>query len=376
MFQIKKQSKRSLARTGVLKTPHGSIQTPFFMPIATKGAVKSLTGDDIRRLKAQIILSNTYHQLLRPGLSILKKAGGLHTFMDWSGPLLTDSGGFQVFSLAKIRKILLDGVRFRSHIDGTEFLFTPKKALEIQEVIGSDIRMILDVCPPYPCTRKEAEKAVDLTTAWAAVSLRGAKRRGNLNGALLFAIVQGSVHRDLRIKSARELVGMNFDGYAIGGLAVGEPFEKALEVLSYVVPELPQNKPRYVMGMGYPEQIVEAVKKGIDMFDCVIPTREARHGRLYFWKNNRHPERSSSGAEGSSFKYTSTSITNARFAKDFSPINAASHIKELKVYTKAYVHHLFRTQEPLAIRLATLNNVDFYLELMRRMRSEISSGKM
>ncbi|MBI2050918.1 MAG: tRNA guanosine(34) transglycosylase Tgt [Parcubacteria group bacterium] len=363
MFAIRKQSRRSLARLGTLKTPHGSIQTPFFCPIATKGAVKSLTGDDMRNLKAQIILSNTYHQLLQPGLLILKKAGGLHKFMDWHGPLLTDSGGFQVFSLAKIRKILPEGVRFRSHRDGREFLLTPKKALEIQEVIGSDIRMVLDVCPAYPCSRKEAERAVELTTKWATMSLRGAKRRGNLNNALLFAIVQGSIHPDLRLKSARELVNLDFDGYAIGGLAVGEPASDMFKVLEYTVPELPAEKPRYLMGVGKPEQIVAAVKRGIDLFDCVIPTREARHARLYFWK-------------GAGFGYEAASITNARFAKSFVPINAQSHIKELQTYSRAYLHHLFKTQEPLAVRLATLNNVDFYLELMRRIRTAVSKGKL
>jgi queuine tRNA-ribosyltransferase len=357
MFKVTKQSKKSHARTATLKTAHGTIRTPFFMPIATKGAVKSLTSDDIRSLRAQIILSNTYHQLLRPGLEVLKKASGLHKFMDWDGPMLTDSGGFQVFSLTKIRKILPNGVKFRSHIDGKEFLLTSKKALEIQKVIGSDIRMVLDVCPAYGCSKREAEDAVSKTTKWAKESLKNKAK----DKSLLFAIVQGSTDKDLRLKSARELVDLNFDGYAIGGLAVGEPGKEMLDVLDYTVPALPKDKPHYLMGLGYPEQIIEAVKRGIDMFDCVIPTREARHGRLYFWKNDK-------------FKYEAVSITNAKFAKDFSEINPDSKLRELKTYTKAYLHHLFRTQEPLSIRLATLNNVEFYLELMSRIRAGIRNG--
>jgi len=403
MFKIIKKSKKSRARVGVLKTLHGAIKTPFFMPIATKGAVKSLTSFEVEKLKSQIILSNTYHMLLRPGLEILKKAGGLHKFMDWHKPILTDSGGFQVFSLSKIRKILPNGVKFCSHIDGKEFLLTPKKALEIQKIIGSDIRMVLDVCPAFPCTHKEAEDAVNTTTKWAKESLKhrnlchaqlvsssipsdsrhpelvsGSNNSETLfdektlkqvqgDGFLLFPIVQGSVYKDLRLKSAKELVDMSktsdWDGYAIGGVAVGEPFESALEILDYTVPALPENKPHYLMGLGYPEQIIEAVKKGIDMFDCVIPTREARHGRLYFFKDKK-------------FKYSSSSIRNAKFAKDFSPINSDSKIKELRIYTKAYLHHLFKTQEPLCIRLATLNNVEFYLSLMLRIRESIKKGKL
>ncbi|MBU2575846.1 tRNA guanosine(34) transglycosylase Tgt [Patescibacteria group bacterium] len=361
MFKISKKSKKSKARIGVLKTKHGAIKTPFFMPIATKGAVKAITADEMRKLKSQIVLSNTYHMLLRPGLEILKKAKGLHKFMDWDGPMLTDSGGFQVFSLAKIRKILPHGVKFRSHIDGKEFLLTPKKVLEIQKIIGSDIRMVLDVCPAYPCTRKQAEDAVATTTKWAHESLKHRDK-----DALLFAIVQGSVHEDLRLKSAKELVNLDFDGYAIGGLAVGEPCQDMMKVLDYTVPALPENKPRYLMGLGYPEQIIEAVKRGIDMFDCVIPTREARHGRIYMFK------------QGALRLYGSTAfnITNSKYSKDFTSINSSSKLPELRTYTKAYLHHLFRTQEPLSIRLSTLNNVEFYLELMARIRSAIRRGQL
>jgi len=363
-YRIQARSKKSLARTGVLKTAHGSVHTPCFMPIATKGSVKTLDAFDIRSLGAQMILSNTYHQLLRPGEAILKKAGGLHHFMDWDGPMLTDSGGFQVFSLSKIRKILPEGVRFRSHIDGKQFLLTPKRALEIQAAIGSDIRMVLDVCAPYPCTEKKAREAVAATTRWAAESKRAAARYKN---ALFFAIVQGSTYKHVRARSAEELVALDFDGYAIGGLAVGEPSEEAANVLDYTVPLLPEQKPHYLMGVGYPEQIVGAVKRGIDMFDCVIPTREARHGRVYAWKRGR------ALSEKKTF-YEAVSVTNARFAKKHTPINPHSKLPQLRTYTWAYAHHLFRVGEPLGPRLVTLNNLEFYLTLMERIRAEIKKG--
>jgi len=382
MFRVTKKSSKSKVRAGIVKTMHGSFQTPAFMPIATKGAVKTLDADDVRSLGAGVILSNTYHQLLRPGVVLLKKAGGLHSFMDWRGPMLTDSGGFQVFSLAKIRKILPNGVRFRSHIDGTEFMLTPEKALEIQQAIGSDIRMVLDVCAPYPCTRREAEDAVVRTTAWAAKSAALVSKyriKKNQPSAvsdgqpsmhpLFFAIVQGSTYRDLRIQSARELVALDFDGYAVGGLAVGEPRDVMMEVLDNTIPELPEGKPRYLMGVGYPEQIVGAVKRGIDLFDCVIPTREARHGRLYIWKKNKTLSEKKTW-------YEAGSITNSRYAKRFSPINPHSRIPALRTYTWAYMHHLFRVGEPLGQRLATLNNVEFYLTLMERVRAEVKKGSL
>ncbi len=364
MFVLRKKSKKSSARVGILKTARIEAHTPTFMPIATKGAVKSLSSADLRSLGAEIILSNTYHQIIRPGVKILKKAGGLHKFMGWNKLILTDSGGFQVFSLSKIRKILPQGVEFRSHLDGEKIFLTPKKSLEAQEAIGSDIRMVLDVCPPYSSSRREIERAVELTLKWASESVKF--KRPNF---LLFGIVQGSVYKDLRLSCARDLVEMDFDGYAIGGLAVGESFERALEVLDYTAQILPLSKPRYMMGVGYPEQIVEAVKKGIDMFDCVIPTREARHGKLYFFSNQ----------DNDSLKkgfYKTIPIYSSKFAKDFSPINRASNVSELRVLTKAYLNHLFRTKEPLAIRLATLNNVEFYLNLMRKIRRNISKGKI
>lgn len=361
MFKLIKKSKKSLARLGVLKTVHGTLKTPFFMPIATKAAVKNLTTDEIRELKSPIILSNTYHLYLTPGMAVMKEAGGLHKFMDWSGAILTDSGGFQVFSLSKIRKILLQGVEFRSHLDGSKHLLTPKKVLEIQKIIGSDIAMILDVCPPSTASHKEVAEAVSMTTRWAKEARRVTRLKEFSNSKQLrFAIVQGGIFEDLRLKSLQDLIELDFDGYAVGGLAVGETNQEMYQVLDYLTPQMPDNKPRYLMGVGTPENIVEAVKRGMDMFDCVIPTREARHGRLYL--------RVKSGF-GKGF-YETVNITNAKYKNDFSPINNSN----LKKYSKAYLHHLFKTGEPLGMRLATLNNIGFYLKLMDDIRKHLKKG--
>lgn len=369
-YKLLKKSKKSLARLGRLKTAHGTLQTPFFMPIATKAAVKNLTAEDIRELKSGIILSNTYHLYLTPGMETLGQAGGLRKFMDWRGAILTDSGGFQVFSLSKIRKILPGGVEFRSHIDGSKHLLTPKKVLEIQRVIGSDIAMILDVCPPSTATHKEVGEAVKMTTKWAKDAMKEIKKFRESRDKMAkwqkyFAIIQGGVYRDLREESLKDLKKLPFDGYAVGGLAVGESNDEMYSVLDYLAPMMPEDKPRYLMGVGTPDNIVEAVKRGVDMFDCVIPTREARHGRLYIWKSEK--------ALGSSSDFYETiNMTNAKYKNDFSPINDSN----LKMFTKAYLHHLFKTGEPLAMRLATLNNLDFYLKLMARIRLEIKRGKL
>lgn len=391
-FKITHNSTKSKARAGILKTAHGQIETPFFMPIATVGAVKTLSTQDLKILGAGIILSNTYHLLLRPGMKLMKKSGGLHKFMNWRGPILTDSGGFQVYSLSKIRKVTAEGVKFQSHLSGEEFILTPKKALEIQKIIGSDIVMILDECVGYPATREAIEKAVERTTLWAKQSMTSLSddfmiKKGNRvmkscnHETTYFAITQGGIYKDLRLKSAHDLVGLNFNGYAIGGLAVGEPWSKAKKILEWVEPELPKDKPRYLMGVGYPEQIIDAVKRGVDMFDCVIPTREARHGRLYAW----HPrviairplaEKQSRGIFVDKRFYTAINIRNSKFTSDFSPINANSKIPELREYSKAYLRHLFKIEEPLAMRLATLNNVEFYLDLMQRIRQEIKLGEL
>jgi queuine tRNA-ribosyltransferase len=286
----------------------------------------------------------------------------LHKFMNWGGPILTDSGGYQIFSLAKQRKITEDGAIFRSHIDGKKFTLTPKLALEIQKNLGSDIAMILDVCAPYPCSKKEAEKAVRLTTAWAKRSKKIKNKK-----QLMFGIVQGSVYKDLRLRSARELVDLNFDGYAIGGLAVGEPQKEMYKTLDYIVPKLPEEKPHYLMGVGQPEEIVEIVRQGIDMFDCVLPTRNARHGLIYIFKG-----------KGKDFRagfYETLHITNEKFKKDFSPLDKNCSCPTCKNYTRAYIRHLFMAGEPLGLRLATIHNVHFYLELMKRIRAAIKAGR-
>lgn len=370
MFDLRKQSKKTQARLGMLTTAHGEIHTPFFMPIATRGTVKTLTTQDMQRLNAQIILSNTYHLYLRPGTEVLQQAGGLHNFMQWQGPILTDSGGYQVFSLAgtKNRKggslvtIKENGVEFQSYIDGSKHFLTPEEVLQIQHVIGSDIMMILDVCTANPATHEQAAKDIAITTAWAKKA-RQEYAEGSYGQQLCFGIVQGSTFEDLRKQSATELVELDFSGYAIGGLAVGETHEEMYSVLEYTTPLLPKNKPRYLMGVGRPENIIEAVKRGVDMFDCVIPTREARHGRLYVWE---------SGDITGSNCYTTITITNSEFEYDMQSINAMSEFEELQQYSKAYLHHLFRVNEQLALRLATLNNIEFYLQLLQKIRTAIA----
>lgn len=359
MFKIIKVSKKSQARLSEFKVSHGKIMGPFFMPIATKAAVKNLTMDEMKELKAQIILSNTYHLMLRPGEKFIKKSGGLHKFMNWSGPILTDSGGFQVFSLSRLRKISEQGVNFSDPKNGKKILLTPEKSIKIQKDLGVDFAMAFDDVIGYPAKKKDVQIAMERTTRWAKRCIDQNKKSKIPN---LFGIVQGGIHKDLRIKSAQELVKLNFEGYAVGGVAVGEPREKMKEILSWTINELPQDKPRYLMGLGKPEEIIQAVKSGIDMFDCVIPTREARHGRLYIWKNK--------GDITKKNFYTTINILNFKFTKDLSSINNDN----LKQYSKAYLNHLFKTKEPLAMRLATLNNLNFYLTLMIKIRSEIKKG--
>jgi queuine tRNA-ribosyltransferase len=327
-------------------TRHGKLKTPFFMPIATRGAVKYLHNDDFKKIKNQILLSNTYHLYLKPGLEIIKKAGGLHKFMNWDKPILTDSGGYQVFSLSKLRKIKEEGVQFKSTYDGSVHFFTPEKVIKIQEVLGSDIMMVLDECPPYPCSYEYAKASQELTTRWAARCIKARKNKKQL----LFGIIQGSVYEDLRIKSAKELVAMNFDGYAIGGLAVGEPVEKMYEILDTVCPLLPKDKPRYLMGVGQPNQILEAVKRGVDMFDCVLPTRNARHGFLYINKGILR-------------------IKSEKYKKDLKPLDPTCKcVTCVSGYTRAYIRHLFNVNEPLAMRLATIHNLYFYMQWMQKIK--------
>lgn len=365
MFKLIKRSKQSKARLGVLKTTHGEVKSPFFMPVATLGALKSLDSDDIEKLDPQVILGNTYHLILQPGEKIIKKVGGLHKFMNWSGPILTDSGGYQVFSLGKLRKITKKGVEFRSHIDGSKHLITPEVSIRYQaDVLKSDMIMSFDECPPFGSKKEYHKKSMELTTDWAEIGRKVWKK--SKNKSILFGIVQGGTFKDLRKQHAKDMVALDLPAYALGGLAVGEPTEKMYKAIEWSEPFLPEDKPRYLMGTGYPEQLVEVVKRGMDMFDCVIPTREARHGRLYFW-NPKYKR----GEFRKGF-YKAVTITRAPFKNDISPINQTN----LKGYSKAYLHHLFKAKEPSAMKLATMNNVRFYLDLMEDIRYAITEGKL
>ncbi|MBU4347609.1 tRNA guanosine(34) transglycosylase Tgt [Patescibacteria group bacterium] len=392
MFKLVKTSVKSKARLGILKTKHGSVETPFFMPCATQGAVKTISAPEMRKLKAPILLANTYHLMLQPGEKLIKRAGGLHKFMDWQKPILTDSGGFQVFSLAggkkkngqNLVKLTQNGVRFKSYIDGKEHYLTPEKALKIQADLGVDIAVALDVCVKLPAGKEDLKNAVELTTYWAEKT-KNYHKKLFLNaatagvGPLLFAVIQGGLDKKLRLKSLRELTNIGWDGYNIGGLSVGETAEEMYKVLDYLVPEMPENRPRYLMGVGYPENIVEAVKRGVDMFDCVIPTREGRHGRIFLWKNSKFSifnfQFSKKSKTKNNFYYT-INVNRSKFANDFSPINENSKIPELRQCSLSYLHHLFKIKEPLGARLASLNNLEFYLDLMKSIKYNINNNKL
>src|SRR3990167_7143136 len=370
------QSSGSSPRRGSLKTAHGAIETPFFMPIATKGAVKTLSSADMAGVGAGILLSNTYHLYMRPGLEIMQKAGGLHRFMNWSGPILTDSGGYQVFSLSKMRTLSEQGVEFQSPWDGSKHMLTPEKSIAIQQTLGSDIVMAFDECPPYPCEKKYAHEAVERTTRWAQRSKEQFQHKTAdqpNRGQLLFGIVQGSVYADLRAQSARELQAIGFDGYAIGGLAVGEPTESMYETLASTLEELPADKPRYLMGVGKPENIVQAVRLGVDMFDCVIPSRNARHGLAYVWREKNAASDSAAAPKsaplsGAAF-YETVHITNEKNKTAFTVLDSACGCLACGGgYTRAYLHHLFRVGEALGQRLLTAHNIKFYLDLMTRLK--------
>lgn len=364
-------------RQGGLCTPHGVVRTPIFMPIATRGAVKHLLPEEVHALGAEIVLGNTYHLWLRPGHELVERAGGLHAFMRWDGSILTDSGGFQVFSLGARAaerfgtssvRLSEDGVEFSDPTNGDRHFLTPEKSVDIQLALGSDIIMVLDECPPYPCTHEYAKRSLELTTRWAArakkhfdsrVESREPGRR-----PLLFGIVQGSVYEDLRRESARQLTDIGFDGYAIGGVAVGEPRETLGDILRWTVPFLPEDRPRYLMGLGRPEEIVAAVRAGVDMFDCVIPTREGRHGRLFVWKDEGRMDFSNDF-------YETLNITNEQYREDFTPIDPACDCPSCSGgFTRAYLRHLFAVGEPLGQRLASAHNVRFYLRLMERLCGE------
>ena len=354
-FPFAVHARDGAARTGVLKTPRGDIRTPAFMPVGTAGTVKALTVDQVKQVGADIILGNTYHLMLRPGGERLRKLGGLHRFMRWDGPILTDSGGYQVMSLAQLRKLDADGVTFRSHVDGAQHRLTPEHAIELQaDMIGADIVMQLDECPALPAPRTDVQKAMELSLAWATRCKRafGAREAQNL-----FAIVQGGVDPELREDSAKALVREGFDGYAIGGLAVGEGHEAMLATLDVTTPLLPQDRPRYLMGVGKPLDIVESVARGVDMFDCVLPTRSGRHGQAW---TDAGP----------------LNITNARFAEDMAPLDESVDCPASRDYSKAYLHHLFKAGELLGQVLLSWHNVAYYQSLMARLRDAIATQRL
>ncbi len=351
-FTIENRSGK--ARNGTLETAHGNILTPVFMPVGTAATVKATTVDDLENLGAQIILGNTYHLMLRPGAEQIAELGGLHKFMNWDRPILTDSGGFQVMSLSKIRKIKEEGVKFQSHLDGTEYMLSPEASIEIQRLLGSDITMIFDECTPFPATHKQAKDSMELSLRWAERSKKAYQKK---EGHGLFGIVQGSIFEDLRIKSAEELGKMDFDGMAIGGLAVGEGQEEMFRTLDFTVPAIAENKPRYLMGVGKPLDIIGAVMRGVDMFDCVLPTRNARNGQIF----TRH------GA---------INITNAKYANDASPVDEDSPIKACNTYSKAYLNHLMKANEILGCMLCTQINLYFYINMMSEIREAIKQNRL
>ncbi|MEO5362418.1 MAG: tRNA guanosine(34) transglycosylase Tgt [Magnetococcus sp. DMHC-8] len=341
------------ARRGRLHTPHGTVETPIFMPVGTAATVKTLSSADLGAIGAQIILGNTYHLFLRPGHHIIARLGGLHRFMNWPGPILTDSGGYQVFSLGATRRIREEGVTFRSHLDGSPLFLTPELAIQIQEALGADIMMQLDECPPYPATRAYLAQSLQMSLRWARRCLEA---RTPERGQALFGIVQGGMEADLRRESAEGLLAMHFDGYALGGLSVGEPKERMQEVLSYAPALLPEHQPRYLMGVGKPVDLVEAVAAGLDMFDCVLPTRNARNGQLL----TRHGP---------------MNIKQARFREDARPVDALCGCETCRQYSRAYLHHLFRSKEITGLRLMTLHNLHYYLQLMAVMREAIQQNR-
>ncbi|MDS1030006.1 tRNA guanosine(34) transglycosylase Tgt [Bacillota bacterium LX-D] len=348
-FEVVKESSKNKARLGKLTTIHGTIETPIFMPVGTQATVKTMSAQELLNINAQIILSNTYHLYLRPGHDLIAEAGGLHSFMNWPKPILTDSGGFQVFSLANLREITDDGVAFRSHLDGSKHFFNPEKSMEIQMALGSDIAMAFDECAPYPCSYEEADKALERTTRWA----ERCKQFHNHPYQVVFGIVQGSVFADLRKKSAQQITELDFPGYAIGGLSVGEPKPVMYDMLEHTIPYLPNNKPRYLMGVGSPDCLIEGVLRGVDMFDCVLPTRIARNGTVMT-------------------SHGKLVIRNAQYARDFSPLDPECDCHACRNYSRAYIRHLLKAEEILGIRLTTIHNLTFLINLMKQIRQAIS----
>ena len=348
-FDLLKKSPECKARLGVIHTNHGDIQTPIFMPVGTKATVKTMTPEELKDIGAQIILGNTYHLYLRPGHELISEAGGLHRFMHWDKPILTDSGGFQVFSLGDMRKITEEGVEFRSHVDGSTHFISPEKSMEIQNCLGSDIMMAFDECVPYPADYDYTKKSMERTTRWAE---RCKTYHKNTDNQALFGIVQGGMYEDLRKESVRQLTELDFPGYGIGGLSVGEPKELMCEIMDYTVEMLPENKPRYLMGVGSPDYLFEAVERGIDMADCVLPTRMARNGAFLT-------------------SHGQLVIKNAKYRNDFGPIDDRCTCYTCKNYSRAYIRHLFKENEILGARLATIHNLFFLINLMKHIRISI-----
>ncbi|HEX3486336.1 MAG TPA: tRNA guanosine(34) transglycosylase Tgt, partial [Micropepsaceae bacterium] len=340
------------ARSGIIALQRGSIRTPAFMPVGTAATVKAMLPEGVAETGADIILGNTYHLMLRPGAERIARLGGLHKFMNWPRPILTDSGGFQVMSLSKLRKITEEGVRFRSHIDGTEYFLSPERAMEIQRLLGSDIQMVLDECAPFPSTEAEIEKSLALSMRWAK---RSKTAFGIQEGRACFGIVQGGIYPHLRQRSAEALMAIGFDGYAVGGLAVGEGQAAMFDVLDATLPHLPRDRPRYLMGVGKPDDIVGAALRGIDMFDCVLPTRSGRNGQAFTWKGP-------------------VNLRNARHADDAMPLDDACSCVACRGYSRGYLHHVVKAGEIIASMLLTTHNLTFFQDLMRRLREAVRSG--
>lgn len=351
-YQLIHEDKNSMARLGKITTLHGNIDTPIFMPVGTQATVKAMTPDELKEMETQIILANTYHLYLRPGSELIAEAGGLHKFMNWDKPILTDSGGFQVFSLSDLNEITEEGVYFRSHLDGSRHFISPEKSMEIQMDLGADIVMAFDECPPYPADYDYLKTSLERTVRWAVRS----KKAMTSEKQSLFGIIQGGIYRDLREESVRSMVEIGFPGYAIGGLSVGEEKEKMYEVLDYTTPIMPRDKSRYLMGVGTPEDLIEGVKRGIDMFDCVMPTRIARHGTV-FTSHGR------------------ITVRNAEYERDFTPLDHDCDCYVCKNYTRGYIRHLIRRNEILGIRLTTYHNLYFLLNLMKEIRKAVKNDQ-
>jgi queuine tRNA-ribosyltransferase len=353
-YEFIKKCKQTGARLGRVHTPHGSFDTPAFMPVGTQATVKGMSPDELKTVEAQIILSNTYHLYLRPGSDIIREAGGLHGFMSWDRPVLTDSGGFQVFSLGGLRKIKEEGVTFKSHIDGSSHFISPEKAIEIENALGADIIMAFDECIPYPCDYNYAKNSLERTSRWAK---RCKEAHKNTEKQALFGIIQGGTYKDLRIQSAKELLELDFPGYAIGGLSVGEPAEEMYAMLDVTVPLLPEDRPRYLMGVGSPDYLIEGALRGIDMFDCVLPTRIGRNGTIMTSRGR-------------------VIIRDAKYARDFSPMDPECDCYACRNFTRAYIRHLIKVDEVLGIRLTTWHNLRFLLNLMKNVRQAIIEDRL